>query len=67
MLMNLCSLEETMADTFKLLMLFFFIFFLVANSKAVKPTIDEGVADSNDFSNGPQYSLVLPGKKSTYN
>ena len=37
------------------------------NSKAVKPANDEGVAGSNDFSNGSQYSSVLPEKKSSYN
>ena len=55
-----------MADLFKLFLFFVFIFFLVSNSKAVKPEIEEGIAAGNNLSAEPHYSLILPERAGSY-
>lgn len=48
-----------MADLFKFFLAILFIFFLVSNSKAVKPAIEEGVATGTDLSGVPHYTFAL--------
>lgn len=51
--------EDNMADLFKFFLAILFIFFLVSNSKAVKPAIEEGVATGTDLSGVPHYTFAV--------
>jgi hypothetical protein len=56
------QMEDNMGDLFKIFLLLLFVFFLVNNSKASKPGMEEGVFEDNGFSGGSEYSYVLPGE-----